>query len=254
MSSKSSFYFDHHSESSLLSLISELKNNDDEVKSEAAKAILRYVTSQSRDMSAEHFKRWMKTLLKTHVWNLINSPNNNEKIGGLMVVDQLIDITSDEYTSILANYYRFGLKTSDPQVMKLAAQAIGHMSRISSTITIESVEFDMQRALEWLQGERHEGKRWASCLVLKELAVNSPTLFYGYVPSFVDLIWIALRDVKPSIREAAVQALGAALELISQRESRFRLQWYQKIFEETLRGFNKNANSDWIHASLLTTG
>ncbi len=59
--------------------------------------------------------------------------------------------------------------------MKIAAQAIGHMSRITSTITLDCVEFDLQRAFEWLQGERHEGKRHAACLILMELAGNSIT-------------------------------------------------------------------------------
>ena len=55
----------------------------------------------------------------------------------------------DDYTSILANYYRIGLKSNDEQVMTWAAKAIGQMSCIGSTITAECVAFDMQRALEW---------------------------------------------------------------------------------------------------------
>ena len=33
-------------------------------------------------------------------------------------------------------------------------------------------------------------------LVLKELAYNSPTLFYVHVSTFVDIVWVALRDQK----------------------------------------------------------
>lgn len=42
----------------------------------------------------------------------------------------------------------------------------------------------------------YEPRRQAAVLVLKELAVNSPTLFYVHVSSFVELIWVALRDTK----------------------------------------------------------
>ncbi len=112
---------------------------------------------------------------------------------------------------------------------------LGHLSRDNSTITAGLVEFEIKSALEWLQGERQENKRHAACLVLSQLAKNTPTLFYSYVPTFVDLIWAALRDPKPVIRECAVEALGACLELISKRENRVKQQWYQKIFEESLK-------------------
>jgi len=45
-------------------------------------------------------------------------------------------------------------------------------------------------------GDRQEARRHASVLVLKELAINAPTLFYSYVQQFFDSIWGALRDTK----------------------------------------------------------
>lgn len=239
----------------LLSILSELRNSNDEAtKIQIAQALHNYVANQYREMSNENFKRWITELLKTHIWQLINSPVTNEKISGLIAINSLISLAYDDATSIIANYYRFGFKSNDPQVMGWASKALGHLSLINSNITAECVEFDMQRALEWLQGERQEAKRHAACLVLRELATNAPTLFYGYVAPFVEFIWVALRDPKPVIRECAVEALGACLKLISQRESRFRLQWYQKIFEEAQKGFTKQNNLESIHASLITIG
>lgn len=43
---------------------------------------------------------------------------------------------------------------------------------------------------------RYEPRRHAAVMVLKELAHNSPTLFYVHVSTFVDLVWVALRDPK----------------------------------------------------------
>ena len=40
---------------------------------------------------------------------------------------------------------------------------------------------------------------------------------------------------QPAIRECAAEALRACLELIAERESRMRLQWYQKIYDEAFR-------------------
>lgn len=46
-----------------------------------------------------------------------------------------------------------------------------------------------------------------------------PTYFYQQVSSFFELIFSTIRDPKPKIREAAVEALRAALVVTAQRES-----------------------------------
>lgn len=112
------------------------------------------------------------------------------------------------------------------------------MARAGGTLTSDFVEFEVKRALEWLQGDRSEQRRHASVLVLKTLAENAPTLFNVHVSSvylfffflysmqFLDHVWIALRDTKLEIRESAILSLRACLVLISKRASRWRLQVY----------------------------
>jgi serine/threonine-protein kinase mTOR len=112
------------------------------------------------------------------------------------------------------------------------------------------MEFEVKRALEWLSSDRHESRRHAAVLVLRELARNSPTLFYAYVPQVLELIWTALRDPKVTIRESAAECLSSCLEIISQRETALRIQWYTKMLEEAQYGLKVN-NTDWIHGSLL---
>ena len=56
--------------------------------------------------------------------------------------------------------------------------------------------------------------------MLRELALSSPTFFFQQVQTFFDVIFYAVRDGKPMIREAAVQALRAALVVTSQRETK----------------------------------
>lgn len=52
---------------------------------------------------------------------------------------------------------------------------------------------ELKRALEWLhQSERYEPRRYAAVLILKELALNAPTLFNVHVAGFVSDIWVAL--------------------------------------------------------------
>jgi len=55
-------------------------------------------------------------------------------------------------------------------------------------------------------------------LVLRELASSVPTFFFQQVQTFLDLIFNAVRDPKPAIREGAVEALRAALVATAQRE------------------------------------
>jgi FKBP12-rapamycin complex-associated protein len=100
-------------------------------------------------------------------------------------------------------------------------------------------------------GDRNENRRYAAVLILSELAQNAPTLIYAYVPQYLDLIWIALRDMKMIIREAAAGALSACLNIIVQRESPQRSQWYNRILEEADKGLKANAVES-IHGSLLT--
>lgn len=56
-------------------------------------------------------------------------------------------------------------------------------------------------------------------MVLKELALTMPTYFYQHVSQFFDLIFLAIQDIKPAIRESAVEALRAALVVTAQRET-----------------------------------
>jgi FKBP12-rapamycin complex-associated protein len=106
----------------------------------------------------------------------------------------------------------------------------GRLAQASGTLTAVFVESEVKRALEWLQDA--PTRRYAAVLVLKELAENAPTLFYVHVASFFDLVWAALHDNTVQTREAAVEALQAALAVISEREHRLRVQWYHKIYEE----------------------
>lgn len=86
-------------------------------------------------------------------------------------------------------------------------------------------------------------------------------MFNVHVRQFVDLIWSGLRDPKLDVRNAAVAALRACLVLVEQRETRYRVQWWYNLFEQTMRGvvrpYLKTSEKDVeanVHASLLTLG
>ncbi|KAI9341262.1 armadillo-type protein [Zopfochytrium polystomum] len=211
------------------------------------------VVSVARETSGEVFSRFMNDVNR-RIFELIHSSDTSDKIGGIYAIDKLIDFDGEENTTKVtrfANYLRIVLPGSDPQVTVLAAKTLGRLAQSGGTLTSEFVEFEVKRALEWLQGDRNESRRYAAVLVLHELALSAPTLIFSSIPQILDLSWVALRDSKVLIRESGADALGACLHLIHQRESQQRLNWYRKIYDEADRGLSKSTSSDAIHGSLL---
>lgn len=103
----------------------------------------------------------------------------------------LIGIDGDNATRItrFANYLRNLLPSNDVVVMEMAAKAIGHLALAGGTFTPEYVDFEVKRALEWLGGDRQEGRRHAAVSITKYiffcifcyLLMQCPTLtFYLY--------------------------------------------------------------------------
>jgi FKBP12-rapamycin complex-associated protein len=161
-----------------------------------------------------------------------------------------------------ANYLRIVLPGNDPVVTELAARALGKLALPGGPLTLDFVEFEVKRALEWLSGtliynrvgDRNEQRRYAAVLVLKELANNSSTLLYSFVSQILDLIWIPLRDQKVSIREGAAEGLAACLKLVSIRQNQIKRQLYKRLLEEAQKGLKQNQQPDVIHGSLLALG
>ncbi|KAJ3037894.1 phosphatidylinositol kinase- protein kinase tor1 [Rhizophlyctis rosea] len=237
----------------LLRILADLRSRIEETRLRAANDLRDYVVSVSRDASIDGSTKFINDVNR-RIFELIHSTDNNDKIGGILAIDKLIDFDGEENTTKVtrfANYLRIVLPGADPQITILAARALGKLAQPGGTLTAEFVEFEVKRALEWLQGDRHEARRYAAVLVLRELAISAPTLIYGYVGQILDLIWVAARDPKVAIREGAADALGATLALVHVRENQQRKQWYRKIIDEVQKGF-KLGTADSIHGSLLT--
>ena len=46
----------------------------------------------------------------------------------------------------------------------------------------------------------------------------------------------------------------ACLRLVEKRETRYRVQWYYRLFEETQRGLSWGTSVEVVHGSLLALG
>lgn len=161
--------------------------------------------------------------------------------------------------SRFANYSRNLLPSSDVGVMESVAKTMGRLALVSGSKASEYVEFEVKRAFEWLGGDRIEGKRQAAVLVLKELALAVPTYFYQHVSQFFELIFGAIQDIKPAIRESAIEALRAALVVTAQRETakqqNQRSQWYKQCYDESVKLLSvergERMREEKVHGSFL---
>lgn len=184
---------------------------------------------------------------------VVTGSDANERIGGLLALDRLIDfdgVDAAQKTTRFASYLRSALRSNDNVVLVYAARSLGRLAKPGGALTAELVESEIQSALEWLQSERQESRRFAAVLVIRELAKGSPTLLYGFVPQIFELVWVALRDPKVLIRETAAEAVGECFEIIVARDAQVRQSWFLRIYDEALLGL-KSHNVDWIHGSLL---
>ncbi|RZF43401.1 hypothetical protein LSTR_LSTR001662 [Laodelphax striatellus] len=245
----------------LQQFVAGLKSKSQETRTKAARELYLYVKTELREVSAEELTAFMDEF-NHHIFEMVSGSDVNEKKGGIVAIVCLIvaDVGNiNNRISRFANYLRNLLPSNDQGVMELAANTVGKLALVSGTYSAEYVEFEVKRAFEWLGGDRHEGKRHAAVLVLRELALSVPTYFFQQVQTFFELIFNAIHDPKPFIREGAVEALRAALVVTSQRETARQTQkptWYSTCYFDAMKGFEdivaKGINKDdRIHGSML---
>ncbi|KAM1457733.1 hypothetical protein ACFX13_035729 [Malus domestica] len=226
-------------------------------KDGASLALKKHLEEEARDLSGEAFSRYMDQLYD-RISSLLESSDVAESLGALRAIDELIDVVLGENSSKVskfANYIRTVFEVKhDTDILVLASRVLGHLARAGGAMTADEVERQIKIALDWLRGDRVEYRRFAAVLILKEMAENASTVFNVHVPEFVDAIWVALRDPVLPIRERAVEALRACLGVIEKRETRWRVQWYYRMFEATQDGLGRNASVHSIHGSLLAVG
>ncbi|XP_057977812.1 serine/threonine-protein kinase TOR isoform X2 [Malania oleifera] len=226
-------------------------------KDGAALALKKHLEEEARDLSGEAFSRYMDQLYD-RIFALLGSSSIADNLGALRAIDELIDVALGESASKVSrfsNYMRTVFEARrNREILILASRVLGHIARAGGAMTADEVEHQIKNALSWLRGDRVEYRRLAAVLILKEMAENASTVFNVHVPEFVDVIWVALRDPNLDVRERAVEALRACLRVIEKRETRWRVQWYYRMFEATQDGLVKNAPVHSIHGSLLAVG
>ena len=226
-----------------------LRSKNDEARLRSSYDLLHLVTVASKDLPPDKFQECYDIVLRNINILLAQNTETWEKLGGILAIEQLISFDVKR-TSRILNPLNTALRSNDNTVLLFAARALGHLAVPGGALTAQLVETEVRDALEWLQLDRQESRRFASVLIIRELAKNSPTLFYSFVPQVSDCIWIALRDPKVMIRETAAEAAGACFEIIAARDASMRKQWFERIYDESQTNI-RSTNADHVHGALL---
>ena len=121
----------------------DLKSRDDNVRLLAATDLRQWVIRESRELPAEAFTRFMNDLNR-RIFDLVNSSDIHDKLGGVRIIDELIDVPYEENdTKIIrfANYLRMLFQqnsgslsshsegSESARLMREASRALGHLAR-----------------------------------------------------------------------------------------------------------------------------
>eukprot|EP00117_Sycon_ciliatum_P022702 scpid3014/ scgid19501/ Serine/threonine-protein kinase mTOR; FK506-binding protein 12-rapamycin complex-associated protein 1; FKBP12-rapamycin complex-associated protein; Mammalian target of rapamycin; Mechanistic target of rapamycin; Rapamycin and FKBP12 target 1; Rapamycin target protein 1 len=247
-----------------------LKSRQNDTRVRNALLLQQFVNNDLRAMSNDEASELLDELSRKYIFPLCSSSDIHEKKGGVLAMMALTSTGDANQVKMgrFMTYLRQMLPTSDVVLTEMVARTIGRLALTGGSTTAGYVDFDMNRAMEWLVGDRHEHKRYAAVLILRELAHNVPTFFFQKVQQFFDCIFNAVRDSKKNIREGAVTALHAGLVLTAQRETKERHRgtgdYYQCAYTEVLKGLQDSSlksaskekgaqltREDLIHGSLL---
>ena len=228
----------------------ELRSGEDRVR--AGKELQNYFQSLGADDQEDNAPRPNNDINK-RIFEYLRSQDVYARLGGIMAIDKLLDVyQADEMSTKVtrfSNYLRSVIPTNDIEVLRAAVKTMGKLTAYDG-LALEIVEFEITRALEWLQSDRQESRRHSAILMITALATSSPTLLYSYISQIMDVIWVGLRDPKVIIRIDTAEALSACLKIMIDRDSNARQACYLKILEEAQAGF-RLGTTDAIHGSLL---
>lgn len=123
------------------------------------------------DLSPDQFLTFYVTVNNKITQLISHGSDSSERLGGIYALDALVDFDG---VDVAAKYTRFtqNLKTilrgKDINPMQPAAIALGKLCRPGGSLISELVDSEVNTALEWLQNDRVEERRYSAVLVLRD--------------------------------------------------------------------------------------
>lgn len=235
-------------------IFNDLKSRYEHTRQNAAARLLEQCNAANRELPINQFNSFYADVNSRMVALILSGNDTHERIGGLYALNALIDFKGDDAAQKVtkfSNYIKRTLEGNDTSAMVVAAKCLGRLATPGGALTAELVEAEVKHALEWLTSERNENRRFAAVLILRELARNSSTLLYIYIPGILVSIWEGLRDQKVVIRETAGEVISSCFKILSARDPQQRLTCLTRMFEAAQDGFRRGT-VECVHGSLLT--
>lgn len=140
----------------LAKIFTNLKSRDEAIRLAAAKELgihVSYVSSELKGDSVASFNSELNRL----IFGLTHSPHNNEKLGGIVAIEILIEMESEDNSARLYRFYQYlkpNLPCNDATVMIAASRALGRVCKNGAqSLGDQFMEFEVLRALDFLQSE-----------------------------------------------------------------------------------------------------
>lgn len=218
------------------------------------------IEEQSQHLPSQMFSNLISRMVESGI-SLLNYDlrDSQYRIVGLMVLDCLLDISDEimpERRIEIANQLRKVLENdkqnleANANVLRIAAECIGHLARVASTTEIEFLQdFYVTNAIKWLGDMRSEARRFSGVLILTQLAINSPALIFVKRKVYFGVIWDVITDKISIIREAAAESLQAAMVVISQRENTD--EYLRLSLNQLESSFVSTTSNDRVHGAML---
>ena len=236
--------------------LSGLRSQNSTIRIRTARALRIHVESEARDLAPQVYTKCVHDL-SNRILDMLHGQDSLDRIGGIVAMDELVDLLGADEKKIMSFAHSLAkilekASNADVIMLKAATNALGHLVSTGGTTLIEFVEeYHMKPALVWLEKESHSLRHHAAVMILRELAVNAPSMFYRHIDHFFEVIWNPFHEsTKSPIRESAAEALQACLALVRQRETNRKVGWYSRALDEVQRGLVKGT-SDAMHGSLL---
>ncbi|KAJ9451057.1 (UPF0240) [Diplonema papillatum] len=235
-------------------LISGLKSRNDERRAEITRKI-RGIVEDLKKGSPDDFNRVMQEVNQI-IFKLVQE-EPVDLWSGTAAIEALLDVVDPTAAQLaqLSNYTRLALLNADKSNIAAAVRTLGRLAKKGGVLTANYIELEARTALDTLaQKDVKETKLFGAILIIREIASCVPALFFSYVEKCIRVIWVAIRDPNPVIREVGADALRKVLDLIAiHSDVHNNSSLYLHAWEQCIAGL-RSRESHMNHGALLCIG
>lgn len=208
--------------------IKEKAKYDETKKKKAIRELQKHLSHELAEITEESRKTFFETAMNKIFDLMVGVHSTLDVKCGVMLMCILLDAilpdaNKPQICAPFANHLRnVNLNVYDLELLDLMACAVGKIALNSGSSAPNFVDFEIREAREAISSVNYEiAKRHAAILIIRELANVTSSLFFKHVLPCFENIFQAIDE--PKLREPAISALRAMLNVVVERE---KLAWH----------------------------